>query len=266
MFVFTQIASDNFIRANENPLSGGGKWLTSPTGQPLKIVSDLVESNQGADVFCFQPYSGGLTWPNDQYSEITVTACANVNDFVGPLIRTSTSPGLRTFYVATLQGGLGSSVSLFIQYGDGSNIHTLVGPLSVVLNSGDRLRLGAVGTTISAYINGTLVPGSIISDSHIASGLPGIVSLADAVANVQVGGWSGGITASPYSVPDCRNYGNFPNSSRDVQDTLIYDVQTSSNSAVPGTDSRAAGAPVDDRVAAIIPLNSRTPGTFGPGE
>jgi hypothetical protein len=70
--------------------------------------------------------------------------------------------------------------------------------------------------------------------------------------------------STPYSVPDCRNYSHFPNASRNVQSTLIYDVQTSSNPAVPGTDSRRAGAPVDSRVSA--PQNSRTPGTFGPGE
>jgi hypothetical protein len=70
----------------------------------------------------------------------------------------------------------------------------------------------------------------------------------------------------PYSVPDCRNYATFPNSSRTVNQTKIYDVQTSSNSAVPGTDSRAAGAPTDDRITPNIPENSRTPGTYGPGE
>jgi hypothetical protein len=68
----------------------------------------------------------------------------------------------------------------------------------------------------------------------------------------------------PYSVPDCRVAPFGPNTSRTVQGTKIYDVQTSSNSAVPGTDSRAVGAPVDSRVSA--PQNSRTPGTFGPGE
>lgn len=70
----------------------------------------------------------------------------------------------------------------------------------------------------------------------------------------------------PYSVPDCRVAPFGPNGSRNVQNTLIYDVQTSSNPAVPGTDSRAAGAPVDSRQAPNIPENSRTPGTYGPGE
>ena len=78
-------------------------------------------------------------------------------------------------------------------------------------------------------------------------------------------GYSGCVAPpSYYSQPDCRNYAAFPNSSRNLYNTLIYDVQTSSNSAVPGVDSRAAGAPVDSR--ANKPTNSRTPGTYGPGE
>jgi hypothetical protein len=72
--------------------------------------------------------------------------------------------------------------------------------------------------------------------------------------------------ALPYSVPDDRVAPEIVNTSRTVQGTKIFDVETSTNAAVPGTDSRAADAPVDSRVAAIVPQNSRTPGTFGPGE
>jgi len=71
---------------------------------------------------------------------------------------------------------------------------------------------------------------------------------------------------TPYSVPDDRVAPEIPNTSRTVQGTQIFDVETSDNAAVPGTDSRVGGAPVDSRVAAIVPQNSRTPGTFGPGE
>jgi hypothetical protein len=73
-------------------------------------------------------------------------------------------------------------------------------------------------------------------------------------------------STTAYSVPDCRVPPAGPNASRTVQGTKIYDVQTSSNSAIPPKDSRAAGAPVDSRVSPNIPQNSRTPGTFGPGE
>lgn len=69
-----------------------------------------------------------------------------------------------------------------------------------------------------------------------------------------------------YSVPDCRLSPFGPNASRSVQGTLIYDKQTSSNSAIPGVDSRVQGAPVDCRISPNIPQNSRAPGTYGPGE
>src|SRR5579859_2735060 len=74
------------------------------------------------------------------------------------------------------------------------------------------------------------------------------------------------VSSGAYSVPDCRVAPFGPNTSRTVQGTKIFDVQTSDNATVPGVDSRAAGAPVDCRVASIIPQNSRTPGIFGPGE
>lgn len=69
-----------------------------------------------------------------------------------------------------------------------------------------------------------------------------------------------------YSVPDCRVPPAGPNANRTVNATKIYDVQTSSNPAIPPTDSRVApNIPVDSRLAANIPQNSRTPGTYGPG-
>jgi hypothetical protein len=69
-----------------------------------------------------------------------------------------------------------------------------------------------------------------------------------------------------YSVPDSRVAPAGPNSSRTVNATKIYDVQTSSNPAIPPKDSRVSpNIPVDSRVSPNIPQNSRTPGTFGPG-
>lgn len=60
------------------------------------------------------------------------------------------------------------------------------------------------------------------------------------------------------SVTDSRTVKPSSATSRTVQGTLIYDVQTSANAAIPPTDSRTQGAPVDSRVAANIPQNSRT--------
>jgi hypothetical protein len=71
-----------------------------------------------------------------------------------------------------------------------------------------------------------------------------------------------------YSVPDCRVAPFGPNTGVTVQGTILYTGQTSSNPAIPPTDSRVAGAPVDSRAtnAGTTPQNSRSPGTFGPNE
>ncbi len=63
---------------------------------------------------------------------------------------------------------------------------------------------------------------------------------------------------SRHAVP---GMGPGPNAFRTVQLTNIYDVQTSSNAAVPGTDSRVS-KPVDSRVTSIKPLNSRNAPPF----
>jgi hypothetical protein len=59
-----------------------------------------------------------------------------------------------------------------------------------------------------------------------------------------------------YSQPDCRLV---PNSSENVNGTQTYDVQTSSNPAIPPVDSRTAGAPV---ASGSYPQNSRNPAEY----
>jgi hypothetical protein len=79
------------------------------------------------------------------------------------------------------------------------------------------------------------------------------------ISGANVTGVNFAATALPYySVPDCRNFGNFPNHSANVQGTLTYTVPSvDSRAAGAPVDSRAAGAPVDSRVASNIPTNSR---------
>ena len=69
---------------------------------------------------------------------------------------------------------------------------------------------------------------------------------------------------TPYSVPDDRDFAIFPNNERTVQQTEIFDVPAHPSDTAP-KDSRAS-VPVDSRASSSIPENSRTPGTFGPGE
>jgi len=64
-----------------------------------------------------------------------------------------------------------------------------------------------------------------------------------------------------WSQIDSRNYYIFPNRTLNVQGTLTYTVQTSSNAAVPGKDSRVTKS-TDSRISPNIPQNSRNAPPF----
>ena len=84
------------------------------------------------------------------------------------------------------------------------------------------------------------------------------ISIDGASHNITGVNFTAALSSATWSPIDCRV--NKPNSAtfRTVQGAQICDVQTSSNPAVPGVDSRAAGKPQDCRVAPNIPENSRT--------
>lgn len=123
-------------------------------------------------------------------------------------------------------------------------------------SSGEVTADGSGNYTISGLSNGnyTLTP-SAAGYTFSPTSQPETVS----GANITGVDFTATVVPTTYSVPDCRDYATFPNDSRDVQGTLIYDVQTSSNSAVPGEDSREEGAPIDSRIAPNVPENSRAP-------
>ena len=71
MITLTQLASDNFQRANENPLAHP-PWSTDSFGDAgLKIASDICEATTtGGGTDCVELYTG-QTLPNNQYASFT---------------------------------------------------------------------------------------------------------------------------------------------------------------------------------------------------
>lgn len=255
--------NDTFIRANG---ALGANWLGMNSQSTLAISSNVVVAG-GAG------HNLAASIGTDYYRDQTASVQINVNSttsFTGLALRISgngalgypfTGAGL-SFYSCFYNNG-----KIFVQKITGAFTNTNgttanLGNVTVGMVNGDTLGFSAVGSTLIVTKNGATV--LTLSDSGLAGGHPGPYVFGTgggSVFNFQSS--SIGAPASAYSVPDCRIT---PNLSRLLQGTLIYDVQTSSNSTVPGVDSRAAGAPVDSRVAPNIPQNSRTPGTFGPGE
>ena len=260
---YNQVASDNFTRADG---SLGANWTMNPgSAGSLQIASHKAEPSTTAGT-CGNYYSAS-TFNNDQYSEIAIATLVDSNSFTDAFVRQDAATN--THYGPSFSGGAGSVHTVGLYQVISGAVKQLGSNTTLTPQLGDKIRVSAVGTDISFFQNEHLLLQE--TDSGIASGYPALVAAnSTAIANSQISLWTGGnvlaLPANVYSVPDCRVAPAGPNASRNVQGTLIYDVQTSSNPAIPPVDSRRAGAPVDSRVSPNIPQNSRTPGTYGPGE
>jgi hypothetical protein len=157
----TPIASDNFTRANENPLSQGGNWTLDTFGDaPLEIVSDLCQSTT---VFSNAgEFYSGVSTPNDQYASMTISFPTNGGE---NLLNRATDNGSTLtslpayrLIVFNFTGGweLFAATSLIAS-----------GPSTVA--SGDVWTLAVVGTTVYIVQNGTIL--DTITNTSYASGL-----------------------------------------------------------------------------------------------
>jgi hypothetical protein len=180
-----QLASDNFQRANENPLSDGGNW-TSPgftSGTKLALVSDAVTTTGGNAGSALWTGASPASWPNDQYSQITLgTTPRSVSGFTA-VVRSSVQ-GDDNGYEAYLSG-TGTGVGSLGIYKDGFSIHTVTG---LSFSAGDTIGISAVGTTLTLFHNGAIVWS--LTDATIHSGIPGFTLQPE--NSDTVAGWSGG--------------------------------------------------------------------------
>jgi hypothetical protein len=337
MIFLTPIGSDNFTRANENPLSQGGNWTDVPAGNAsLQIVGDLCEGtsttlNNG------ELYSG-VSLPNNQYASVTYAASPASGAYLTQFIRLTDNGSF-----------LGSEPAYNLYVYEGTwyvyikNTTLIMDGGPITISAGDVFTLAAIGTTLYAYQNSTLlgsatnatyssgiaalgindvssnlttaqasnwvVGSASLTGTYSISGNAGVASATVSYSGTAVGSTTcdgsgnysiSGLAAGSYTItpslagytfsPTSRNETivssnitsvnfvataspspsgawspvdsrvNKPNSAtfRTVQGAQICDVQTSSNPAVPGVDSRAAGKPKDCRVAPNIPENSRT--------
>jgi hypothetical protein len=268
---FFTVGSDNFQRANANPI--GGNWTQESSIGSFsanQLVSNTMQGTSLVNTNSISYWNAG-SFNNDQWSKVTVSAIANSSCSVWACLRLSTT-GAQTFYRIGWSGAAaGSSGSMFIQKDVAGSFTSLLQISTITVSIGDTIMGVVVGNVIYIYLNDNLVYS--FSDSSLTSGPAGAETAPNtAIANASISAWSGGnLQAAPspspvslaYSIPDCRLYGNFPNFSVNVNGTLTY--------TVPSVDSRKAGAPVDSRTttptaSGTYPQNSRTPGTFGPGE
>jgi hypothetical protein len=153
-------ASDDFNRADENPL-GNGNWMAITGWNPMQIsfnvATKTVDSAQNGSY-----YSGGSAFGNDQYCEAVRSGVG----FVGLLLRInggnngyqlSVEDDSNVGYIYRIDGGVGTQIGASFIYNN---------PF------GETLRFEIVGTTLNVYSNGVLL--ATRTDATYASGRPGI--------------------------------------------------------------------------------------------
>ena len=142
--------SDNFSRANENPLAA--PWTVVGVGsmtpeEPLALVSDAVQSTVSNIPSVM--YYNEVT-PADQFSQVTVAGITGSRyDQVGVMVRAAYCD--QTFYAF-----YADSTFVYIDKRVAGNSSNLVEGVQAVGN-GDVLKLTVVGTTLTGYVNGTTV-------------------------------------------------------------------------------------------------------------
>lgn len=153
--------------------------FTYSDGQLSTVSSGVwVNRNASIDVVSGQYYensgsvSNGWSEVNTTTADFTddheaqiVASTLNTFDALGPVVRSSASG----CYCISVDGTAGSTRRVCRM--DGTT-KVVVGSVNITPVNGDTLKLRVVGSTITAYVNGSLV--DTITDSTYTTGQPGI--------------------------------------------------------------------------------------------
>lgn len=155
------VRTDNFARGNGGLGASWTDWSWGATG--AQILGGVATGTGNPD-------SNGDFWNadaigDDQFSLITVAAVPSASEWVGVTVRQSGTGG--NGYLAIWFNG---SFMLFNE--NGSPNPPLITSAAGTLAVGDSMCIGAAGTAITVYHNGTQVLSA--TDATTASGAPGI--------------------------------------------------------------------------------------------
>ena len=162
------LGSDNFTRADENPLSDGGKWTVPADGTPLQVLSDVCVGTAYAR--CVEAYTGA-SLPSNQYAKYRIGALDTFEAdsvFLYTRFNFSTTQGY-VFELDVQAGGPGNGLALLYRDYIGNPLTT---PLTITVTTGDVFVLSAVGSAIVVTQNGTPILSGI--DSTYTSGSAGL--------------------------------------------------------------------------------------------
>jgi hypothetical protein len=141
-----QLLTDDFHRADENPLSNGGLWVGMSGYGTSQVVSEICEPSINTFPCMMFNVGGPLPRPNDMYGEIIVAAGALGQVGVGVRMLFT-----QNAYFAVLQDG---SATNGIYRLDPSFIVTPLAVGAASVSPNDVWRLVASGSTLTLFQNG----------------------------------------------------------------------------------------------------------------
>lgn len=143
---------DNFNRATENPLSGGGNW-TNPLlfgNSALQIESGVANQVGGTSSGANSAYRSNTTYGPDSEAYITLTVKSGSSLVaVYARITNPNSSGASDGYSVSLAIS-GGTDTLRVERVD-NDIKTIIASASQEVSAGDAFGLECNGTTIAAY-------------------------------------------------------------------------------------------------------------------
>lgn len=202
-----RLASDDFNRANVNPMVGNWTTPVSAGWVAWKIVSNAAAPTDPTANDSVSYYNA-ITWPADHYSKATVNSESStlLNAGTGVVARCASNGDLYRLIV-NISASNNWSLNKWI-----SPTYTIVWDRTSAWTNGNSVELDAQGTTLRAYNNGVQV-GADTTDSGLSSGSPGPgMSQTAAGETGVVDYWEGGNFAAasvenwqfgqPYQSPD----------------------------------------------------------------
>jgi hypothetical protein len=185
-FTFS-LNSDSFTRANSGNL--GGNWTAESgaiSGSPMSIVSNAATPSSGTNNSA--SFWSANSFTANQWAECIVNGTSNSSGVAGVVLRAS---GGDNYYRVVMQPGTSGSNGAFTVAKVVSGVFTDIGggANALTIATGSLMHAEISGTTITVYINGTLV--KTITDSSLASGSPGIAAFIG-THPVNITNWRGG--------------------------------------------------------------------------
>jgi hypothetical protein len=179
--------TDNFNRADGGLNSGD--WGTWGGGGNLDISGNAVGAGGGNNLGGI--YTAG-TFTDDQYSQVQLVSGA-VGKY-GVMVRGSTSAAQGYLFQTDTYDSIGASIAIALLEVTAGPTYTIIDSDTIALAAGDVMYIEAVGTTITAKVNGsTVMTGTNATTSSGKAGIWGKFG----TPNPSIDNWEGGDVGAP---------------------------------------------------------------------